>query len=137
MAIPLAMSQILKLPNKAMLSTIWLNVRIKKTDQLKTKSTKGETMNNETKTTSNHWTQELKTENKKLQTALSELEDSISFIISSRYQKLNQYIKPAGNDSYDLGYRAALDEISLRIGEARSLIHSDILNSDTFFNQQR
>ena len=66
-----------------------------------------------------HWTQILKDENRILISTLQNVQSEVRDIIGSRFVKANQF--PRG-DSYDLGYLACAQEISLRVSEARDRV---------------
>ena len=63
-----------------------------------------------------HWTTKLQEENKELQNQIEALRANQVAVMASRYDKMNTYF-PEPATTYELGYRAACNEISMRLDE--------------------
>ena len=63
-----------------------------------------------------HWATKLKDENEELRAQLEALRANQVSVICSRYDKMNTYATEPVT-TYELGYRAACNEISMRLDE--------------------
>ena len=63
-----------------------------------------------------HWATKLKDENKELRAQIEALRANQVSVMASRYEKMNTYFTEPVT-TYELGYRAACNEISMRLDE--------------------